>query len=93
MTNQHSRHNGTVLPDGGKETVMVAGCDLGKATAKFVLLKVGHNGSMTVEDSLCIVHNGRPLDAFRKWYHEKNIASCVALAATGGAQAPPTAER
>jgi len=83
MTNQYSRHNGTVLPDGGKETVMVAGCDLGKATAKFVLLKVGHNGSMTIEDSLCIVHNGRPLDAFRKWYHEKNIASCVALAATG----------
>lgn len=62
---------------------MVAGCDLGKATAKFVLLNVCDDGTLILEDYRCIVHNGKPLDAFRYWYREKHIASCAALAATG----------
>ena len=83
MTDQHSKHSGTISSENGERTVMVAGCDLGKATAKFVTLNVCNDGAMIVEDYRCIVHNGRPLDAFRQWYHEKNIASCAALAATG----------
>ena len=83
MTDQHSKHSGKIFPENGERAVMVAGCDLGKSSAKFVLLNVCKDGSLVVKDYRCIVHNGRPLDAFRDWYNEKNIASCAALAATG----------
>ncbi len=83
MNNQHQQYNGAISSENSTGTITVAGCDLGKATAKFVLLKVCEDGSMAVNDYRCIVHDGHPLDAFKTWYREKNIASCAALAATG----------
>lgn len=62
---------------------MVAGCDLGKSTAKFVMLNVCDNDTLVLEDFRCVAHYGNPLNAFRKWYRDKHIASCAALAATG----------
>ncbi|MCJ7797490.1 MAG: hypothetical protein MUQ56_12140, partial [Thermoleophilia bacterium] len=30
-----------------------------------------------------LLHEGKPLDLFRQWYREKNVAGCAALGATG----------
>ena len=83
MTAGYSKQGGKISTKNQDREVVVAGCDLGKATAKFVLLKIGDDGALVLEDSRLVVHNGHPLDAFREWYNEKHIASCAALAATG----------
>ena len=49
MTDQHSKYSGTVSSENCARAVMVAGCDLGKATAKFVILKVCEDGAMVVK--------------------------------------------
>jgi activator of 2-hydroxyglutaryl-CoA dehydratase/predicted nucleotide-binding protein (sugar kinase/HSP70/actin superfamily) len=83
MMDQQLKQSRSIISDNPEIAVMIAGCDLGKATAKFVLLKVCGNGAPVVVDSRCIIHEGRPLDAFRTWYNEEKIGSCAALAATG----------
>lgn len=83
MTNQNSKNSTKITSEKSEGSFTVAGCDLGKATAKFVILNVGDDGSLVVKDYRCIVHDGRPLDVFKKWYNEQHIDSCTALAATG----------
>ncbi|MFI5395743.1 MAG: BadF/BadG/BcrA/BcrD ATPase family protein [Candidatus Binatia bacterium] len=61
----------------------VAGCDLGKASASFVLARIDDDGGMVVEDVQYAPHDGKPLDRFEQWYREKHVAACAALAATG----------
>ncbi|MCW5830527.1 MAG: hypothetical protein KIT79_14570 [Deltaproteobacteria bacterium] len=61
----------------------VAGCDLGKAAAKFAVARICDDGALAVESFRCIPHNGRPFDVFREWYWEQGISSCAALSATG----------
>jgi len=61
----------------------VAGCDLGKASASFVLARVDDGGSMVVEDVEYVLHDGKALDRFERWYRDKDVAACAALAATG----------
>jgi hypothetical protein len=61
----------------------VAGCDLGKASASFVLARIDDDGGLIVEDVQYAPHDGKPLDRFEQWYREKGVAACAALAATG----------
>jgi activator of 2-hydroxyglutaryl-CoA dehydratase len=61
----------------------VAGCDLGKASASFVVATVADDGEIVIEDSRYDLHEARPFDAFRRWYRELRVAECVALGATG----------
>ena len=61
----------------------IAGCDLGKASASFVIARVGDHGQFVVEDVEYILHEGKPLALFQQWYREKDVATCAALGATG----------
>ncbi|MFQ5415695.1 MAG: BadF/BadG/BcrA/BcrD ATPase family protein [Myxococcota bacterium] len=61
----------------------IAGCDLGKASASFVIASTRDDGELVVEDRRSELHDGNPLDLFRSWYVEQDVASCAALAATG----------
>ena len=61
----------------------IAGCDLGKASASFVIASVRDDGELVVEEKRSELHDGNPLDLFRSWYVEQNVAGCAALAATG----------
>ena len=61
----------------------IAGCDLGKASARFVIATKDRGGQFVLEETEHIAHEGKPFEAFKKWYKEKNIASCRALGATG----------
>ncbi|NUM47876.1 MAG: hypothetical protein HUU38_24480, partial [Anaerolineales bacterium] len=71
---------GQAAGDPGSERV--AGCDLGKATATFVVADV-RAGGFVVESVETVVHNGRPMDAFCEWYRRNDISSCLAIGATG----------
>ena len=61
----------------------LAGCDLGKASASFVLARILDDGKLVVEDSQYLLHDGKVLEVFSKWYEENDVASCDALGATG----------
>ncbi|MCP3985620.1 MAG: hypothetical protein GY723_14615 [bacterium] len=61
----------------------IAGCDLGKASASFVIANVLDDGQIVVEDSEYVLHDGNPLAAFSTWYEENSVASCSVLGATG----------
>ena len=65
------------------KTRLVAGCDLGKATAKFVVCRLLDDGRAEVESTEIVAHAGDPIKAFSEWYERSSIASCVALGATG----------
>src|SRR5512143_1248124 len=60
----------------------VAGCDLGKSTAKFLVGRL-RGGALTIEAAETIVHQGHPFDVFRDWYEREQIGTCVSLGATG----------
>jgi hypothetical protein len=64
-------------------TTRIAGCDLGKASARFILARVGENGALTVEHEQRVFHEGEPLERFEAWYLEQRIDRCAALGATG----------
>jgi activator of 2-hydroxyglutaryl-CoA dehydratase/predicted nucleotide-binding protein (sugar kinase/HSP70/actin superfamily) len=66
-----------------EETYRIAGCDLGKAAAKFVVGRVKASGRLEVEETDLVVHDGQPMEAFREWYRRADVASCAALGATG----------
>ncbi len=61
----------------------IAGCDLGKASASFVIGRIKDGGEFVVEDSRYVLHDGSPPDVFSKWYNDNDVASCSALGATG----------
>ncbi len=61
----------------------VAGCDLGKATAKFVVGTVRDDGDLKIDQTWVIPHEGQPFAVFGNWYREQKIAQCSVLGATG----------
>jgi activator of 2-hydroxyglutaryl-CoA dehydratase/predicted nucleotide-binding protein (sugar kinase/HSP70/actin superfamily) len=61
----------------------IAGCDLGKASASFVIASLRDDGGVVIEDTQYLLHEGKPFEAFDHWYREKEVAGCAALAATG----------
>ncbi len=61
----------------------IAGCDLGKASASFVVATVDDRGVVTAVSSGYQLHEGKPLELFKHWYREHDVASCAALGATG----------
>ena len=65
-----------------QRAVRVAGCDLGKAAAKLVVLSVDGD-RVRIEARHSAPHDGRPAEALAAWYREAGIANCDALGATG----------
>lgn len=63
--------------------IRVAGCDLGKAAAKFVVATSAAPGEFEIESVEVIEHEGHAVDAFVDWYERAEIAKCAALGATG----------
>ena len=61
----------------------VAGCDLGKASAKFVVGRVSCNGTFDLEAADTVDHKGQPMQAFGDWYRLNDIQSCSELGITG----------
>ena len=61
----------------------IAGCDLGKAAAKFVIGTVDATGRVAIEKTESVTHDALPMQAFREWYRRADVASCAALGATG----------
>ena len=61
----------------------VAGCDLGKATAKFVIATIAAGGELTINSSEVVAHEGDCIGAVRDWYQRAGIGACAALGATG----------
>ena len=70
-------------PKRPEKTYRIAGCDLGKAAAKFVLARVCADGRLEIEKTELVEHDGRAMDAFRDWYLRENVTSCATLGATG----------
>ncbi len=68
---------------GAERIRRVAGCDVGKASAKFVVARCTEGGDFVVESLECTPHEGRPLEVFCEWYARAGIADCDALGATG----------
>ncbi|MBU0996029.1 MAG: hypothetical protein KJ737_26335 [Proteobacteria bacterium] len=60
-----------------------AGCDLGKASASFVILGIDERGNSTVESTDYEIHEGKPFDVFFNWYKRKRVWECQGLGATG----------
>ncbi len=67
----------------GKETYRVAGCDLGKSAAKFVIGRMSRDGTLSIEKTELAEHGGHAMEAFREWYLREDVASCAAVGATG----------
>ncbi len=61
----------------------IAGCDLGKATACFVVGHLDGDGGFVVDDEQVVFHDGDPMGRFEQWYRDADVAGCVALGATG----------
>ena len=68
---------------GGREPVLVAGCDLGKASAKLVVVRAGAAGAFELVHTEHVRHEGRPLEAVAAWYASREVARCAALGSTG----------
>ncbi len=64
------------------QTWRVAGCDLGKARAKFVVGRVGPS-AVEVVSAECVAHGGRPMEAFARWYAGLDTNAIDAIGATG----------
>ncbi len=60
----------------------IAGCDLGKASASFVVAEVTGEG-LTVLSREHVDHEGQAIEAFCDWYERAGIADCAGLGATG----------
>lgn len=63
--------------------IRVAGCDLGKSAAKFVIASVSGDGVLKIESTQETEHDGRPVEVFEDWYRSNEIHACAALGATG----------
>jgi activator of 2-hydroxyglutaryl-CoA dehydratase/predicted nucleotide-binding protein (sugar kinase/HSP70/actin superfamily) len=72
-----------MILQGEELSMRVAGCNLGKASGSFVTAVVQDGGKINVESITYVRHEGRPFAVFEKWYEERDVASCAALAATG----------
>jgi activator of 2-hydroxyglutaryl-CoA dehydratase/predicted nucleotide-binding protein (sugar kinase/HSP70/actin superfamily) len=61
----------------------IAGCDLGKSSAGFVIAEVSEDGDIKIVQADYLAHEGMPYEAFKKWYRDNKISACAALAVTG----------
>ncbi len=61
----------------------VAGCDIGKASARFALGSLDADGRLRLDATEAVTHEGKPLEVFASWYERSGIASFDALGATG----------
>ncbi|MBN1656571.1 MAG: hypothetical protein JXA30_22560 [Deltaproteobacteria bacterium] len=61
----------------------IAGVDLGKTAAKFVIARREPSSAFLVESSERIAHNGSPFEVFADWYRRNKVASCRVIASTG----------
>ncbi|RMD85549.1 MAG: hypothetical protein D6815_01585, partial [Candidatus Dadabacteria bacterium] len=64
-------------------TARIAGCDLGKASASFVIAETTTDGTLRVVHHDYVLHEGKPMDALRQWYREQKVYECTLLGATG----------
>ena len=55
----------------------IIGCDLGKASASFVIAAVTPDGTLQVEKAAHIPHEGDPFGVFCQWYRENKAADCA----------------
>lgn len=65
------------------DTRRIAGCDLGKSQAKFVVAERHADGTLTRLSNETVAHHGNPIAAFSEWYSRQRIDRCHALGATG----------
>ena len=79
-------------PTAKPRRLRVAGCDLGKAAAKFVVGTAAADGTFVVDSKDEVVHEGQPLKSFYAWYEERDVANCVGLGVTGLHVGKPIAE-
>lgn len=63
--------------------VRVGGCDIGKATATFVVASFGADGVARIESAEAIPHEGRAGEVFCQWYEANSAHELAALGATG----------
>lgn len=63
--------------------VRVGGCDIGKATATFVVASFGTDGVARIESAEAIPHEGRVSEVFCEWYEANSARELAALGATG----------
>ncbi len=61
----------------------IAGCDLGKSSATFIIGTLEEGGDVRWGEAECIDHEGRPFEVFSNWYSENDVAKCAALGVTG----------
>ena len=61
----------------------IAGCDLGKSSATFIIGTVEEGGNISWGEAECIDHEGRPFEVFSKWYGDNKVSTCAALGVTG----------
>jgi len=61
----------------------LGGCDLGKSTACFAVGRLERDGTLVVEQTRTVAHDGRPFEAFASWYREVGAADFAAIGATG----------
>ncbi|RMF19936.1 MAG: hypothetical protein D6760_12545, partial [Deltaproteobacteria bacterium] len=61
----------------------IAGCDLGKASASFVIAETTAEGTLRVVHHDYVLHEGKPMEALRRWYREQRVFECALLGATG----------
>jgi activator of 2-hydroxyglutaryl-CoA dehydratase/predicted nucleotide-binding protein (sugar kinase/HSP70/actin superfamily) len=61
----------------------VAGVDLGKAWAKFVVASRAQDGTLRIEASELLAHHGSPFAVFADWYQRVGAARFRVIAATG----------
>ncbi len=64
-------------------TYRIAGCDLGKPAAKFVVGRVRPDSQISIEKTELVEHDGHPMDTSRDWYLREDVASRSAHGATG----------
>ena len=61
----------------------VAGVDLGKAWAKFVVASRAQDATLRIEESELLAHHGSPFTVFSDWYQRVGAAGFQVIAATG----------
>jgi len=82
LVRAHESHEGAPART-AEVTRRIAGCDLGKATAKFAIGSANASGGIQIHHAEVVTHDGLPMEAFRDWYLRADVASCAALGATG----------
>ncbi|MBI3186132.1 MAG: hypothetical protein HYZ28_28685 [Myxococcales bacterium] len=62
---------------------LVAGGDLGRASAKLIVARAQPGGVLELLSSEVVEHQGRAAEAFLDWYRRREVWSCAALGLTG----------